>query len=45
MTDRNPELPTDSHFLDLSETCLYMVHFGLGPFFRKWHKIVYIGSL
>ena len=35
MTDRIPELPIDIHFLDLSETCLYMVHFGLGPFFLK----------
>ena len=34
MTDRIPELPTDRYyFLELSETCLYMVHFGQGPFF------------
>ena len=32
---RISELPTGRYFLDLSETCLYMVHFGLGPFFRK----------
>ena len=32
-------LPTDRHFLELSETCLYMVHLGLGPFF-KVEKIV-----
>ena len=25
----------DRHFLDLSETCLYIVHFYLGPFLRK----------
>ena len=43
--ERIPELPTDRHFLDLSETCLYMVHFGLWPFFRKSQKIVYIGLL
>ena len=30
-------------FLDLCETCLYMVHFDLGPFFRKTQKSVYIG--
>ena len=30
MTDKVPESPTDIYFLDLSETCLYMVHFGLG---------------
>ena len=29
MTDSIPELPTDRHFLDFSEMCLYMVHFGL----------------
>ena len=23
------ELPTDRNFLDLSETCLYMVHFAM----------------
>ena len=23
---------TDRHFLELSETCLYMVYLGLGPF-------------
>ena len=28
-TDRIPELPTDRHFLELSETCLYMLHFGV----------------
>ena len=39
MTDRIPELPTDRHFLDLSETYLYKDHFGLGPFFRKAQKI------
>ena len=26
MPDRIPELSKDRHFLDLSETCLYMVH-------------------
>ena len=25
ITDRNSELPTDKHFLDLSKTCLYLV--------------------
>ena len=29
----NIELPTDRHFLDLSKTCSYMIHFGL--FFRN----------
>ena len=28
-TDRIPELTTDRHFLELSETCLYMALFGL----------------
>ena len=35
----------DRHFLDMSETCLYMVHFGLEPFFSEIAKIVYIGLL
>ena len=34
-TDRISELPSHRLFLDLSEMCLYMVHFGLGPFFEK----------
>ena len=29
MTDRIPKLPTDRHFLNLSETCLYLVHFSI----------------
>ena len=33
--DRIPELPTDRHFLEFSETCLYIVHFGLEPFLQK----------
>ena len=33
MADRLPELLIDRHFFDLSETCLYMVHFGLEIFF------------
>ena len=37
-SDRIPKLPTDRHFLELSKTCLYMVHLGLGPFFRKLQK-------
>ena len=37
MTDRIPELPT--------EPCLYMVHFGLGPFFRKSQKNCHISLL
>ena len=37
-TDRIPELPTHKNLLDLSETCLYMVHFDLRPFFRKLQK-------
>ena len=37
-TDKIPELPTNRHFLELAETCLYMVHFGQGPFFRKSQK-------
>ena len=36
-------IPIDRHFLDLSETCLYMVHFGLGPFFLNSQKHIYIG--
>ena len=28
-TDRILELPTDRYFIDLPETCLYMVDFGL----------------
>ena len=44
-TDRTPELPTDGHFLDLSETFLYMVHFDLGHFLWKTQKNVYIGLL
>ena len=38
--ERIPELPTDKYFLllDLPETCLYMVHCGLGPSFRKLQK-------
>ena len=32
MTDRISEFPTDRHFFDLPETCLYMAHFSLGPF-------------
>ena len=31
---RQTELSTDRHFLDLSETCLHMVHFGLRRFYR-----------
>ena len=30
---------TDRHFLDLSEKCLYMVHFDLGPFFENCKKL------
>ena len=40
MTDRIPELPTNKHLLDLSKTYLYIVHFGLEPYF-----IVCIGLL
>ena len=36
-TDRIPELPRDRCFLDLSEICFYMVHFGLRTFF--WKKL------
>ena len=39
-TDRIPKLPTDRHFLELSETCLYMVHQGLGPCLPEVAKIV-----
>ena len=38
ITDRMPKLPTDRHFLEVSETCLYMVHLGLESFFRKLQK-------
>ena len=37
-TTRIPKLPTDRHFLELSDMCLYMVHLGLGIFFRKLQK-------
>ena len=37
-TNRIPELPTDIHFLDFSETCLYMCHFGLGSVFSAVAK-------
>ena len=30
-----PALPTDRQFLDLSETCLYMINFGIGSFFEN----------
>ena len=43
--DRIPELPTDRHFSELSEMCLYIVHFGLEPFFDNRKKNVYIGLL
>ena len=47
-TDRIPELPTN-----ISKNCqkrvyiyIYMIHFGLGPFFRKSQtKKIYIGLL
>ena len=38
MTPTIPKLQTGYHFLDLSEMCLYMVHFCLGPFFSKITK-------
>ena len=38
-TDRIPEFPTGRHFLHLSETCLYMVHFSLGSFFGNRKKM------
>ena len=38
-TGRISELPTDRHFLDLSETCLYMVHLRLEHFFPKFLSI------
>ena len=31
-SNRIPKLQTDTHFLELSETCLYMVILGLGSF-------------
>ena len=37
-TGRQTELPTDRHFLDLSEMCLYNDHFGLSHFFSKIAK-------
>ena len=40
-TDRTAELPIDSHFLDLSETYLYMVNFGLGTFFGNRKKYLH----
>ena len=30
MTDKMPKLPTDRHFLFLSESCLYIVRLGQG---------------
>ena len=38
--DRIPKLPTDRHFL--SESCLHMIHLGLGPF-RFTEKLTKIG--
>ena len=38
MVDRIPELLTHRHLLDLSKTCLYMVHFNLSQFFWKTKK-------
>ena len=35
MTDRIPGLPIDRHILNLSETCLYLINFGLEPFFSE----------
>ena len=45
--DRILELPTNNrHFVDLSESYLYMVHFGLEPFFGNSKKnFKYIGLL
>ena len=37
-TDRIPKLTTDRHFLELSETCFYIVNLGLGPFFPEVAK-------
>ena len=37
-TDRIPELTTDRHFWELSETCLYMVYFALGLIFSEIRK-------
>ena len=41
MYDRHriPKLPADKHFLDVSGTCSYAVHFGLGPFFGNSKKL------
>ena len=39
MKDRVPEFPTDRHFLDFSETCSHIVHFGLGLFFKNRKKL------
>ena len=39
-TDRIPKLPTDNHFIELSEMCLYMVNLGLRPLFPEVAKIV-----
>ena len=37
-TDKIPQLPVDRHFLFLYDSCLYMVHSCLGPFFGKLQK-------
>ena len=39
-TDIILELPTDRHLLLLSNSCLYMVRLGLGPFLLEVPKIV-----
>ena len=41
-TYRILELPTDIHFVDLSETYLYMVHFGLEHFFVNRKNCLHI---
>ena len=37
-TDRIPILPIDRHFVFLTDSCFYMVHFGLGHFFSESRK-------
>ena len=38
--DRQNSKITDRHFLFLSDSCTYMVHLGIGPFYPEVAKIV-----
>ena len=38
ITGRIPKSPTDKQFLFLFDSCLYVVHLSLGPFFPEVTK-------